>query len=91
MAMMPSDSEIKVGLPGKATMANKIMGSTDEKHKSHANEIPQILPDDNLDEEVASLMKKLKNLESEEQSLLRKRRINELKKMVEQKQKSVYD
>ena len=33
-AMIPSDSEIKVGWPGKATMANKIMGSTNEKHKS---------------------------------------------------------
>ena len=67
------------------------MGSTDEKHKSQANEIPQILPDGNLDKEAASLMEKLKNLEIEEQSLLRKRRINELKKMVEQKQKSVHD
>ena len=36
-------------------------------------------------------MENLKNLEIEKQSLLRKRRINELKKMVEQKQKSVYD
>ena len=73
------------------TMANKVMGSTDEKHTSQANERTQILPDDNLDKEVASLMEKLKNLEIEEQSLLRKRRIKELKKMVEQKQKSVHD
>ena len=37
-------------------MVNETMDSIDEKHKSDANEIPQILPDDNLDEEVASLM-----------------------------------
>ena len=89
--MIPSDSEINVDWPRKATMANKVMGSTNEKHKSQANEIPQILPDDNLDKEVASLMEKLKNLEIEEQSLLRNRRINKLKKMMEQKQKSVHD
>ena len=56
--MIPSDGEIKVDWPRKVTMANKVMGSTDEKHKSQANEIPQILPDDNLDKEVASLMEK---------------------------------
>ena len=31
MAMIPSDSEIKVDWPGKAIVANKTMGSTDEK------------------------------------------------------------
>ena len=36
-------------------------------------------------------MEKLKNLEIEERSLLEERTINELKKMLEQKQKYVYD
>ena len=50
-AMIPSDSEIKGNWPGKATLANKMMDSTEERHRSHANEIPQILPDNNLDDD----------------------------------------